>query len=298
MLLLRGENPSRVLEGVHAKVAELNERLKADDVQIVSYLDRSTLVDATIDKVGAHGVLGHRPRAHRAHPLPRQPAQRADRRHHHSVRDGGGVHPDVPHQNFGQPAVARRDRLRHHRRRRDRDDGSDPAPPRGKAERAAHRSRRPRRRAPGGAADLFRHRDHHHDLSAAVRVPADRGEAVLSDGLCGRLRAVRRAAVRADGDSGPRLPGVSQAAAGLPQSGAGVARGGLSARLARLAAAAGHRLHAGRRRRHCGGHPRRDGVARIPAGARRRLDLAARRAAAGHFAAEGDRDGRRSARGP
>src|SRR5207249_6683401 len=43
-------------EGVHAKIAELNERLKADDVQIVSYLDRSDLVDATIDKV-SHTVF-------------------------------------------------------------------------------------------------------------------------------------------------------------------------------------------------------------------------------------------------
>jgi cobalt-zinc-cadmium resistance protein CzcA len=56
VLLLRGENPSRVLDGVHAKVAELNERLKADDVQIVPYLDRSTLVDDTIDKV-SHTVF-------------------------------------------------------------------------------------------------------------------------------------------------------------------------------------------------------------------------------------------------
>ncbi len=50
-LLLRGENPSRVLDGVHAKVAELNKRLKAEDVQIVPYLDRSGLVNATVDKV-------------------------------------------------------------------------------------------------------------------------------------------------------------------------------------------------------------------------------------------------------
>src|SRR5690242_17379988 len=35
VLLLRGENPSRVLEEVHAKVADLNDRLKADDVQLV-----------------------------------------------------------------------------------------------------------------------------------------------------------------------------------------------------------------------------------------------------------------------
>jgi cobalt-zinc-cadmium resistance protein CzcA len=52
VLLLRGDNPSRVLEGVHAKVAELNERLKADDVHILSYLDRSTLINSTVDKVG------------------------------------------------------------------------------------------------------------------------------------------------------------------------------------------------------------------------------------------------------
>jgi len=51
VLLLRGDNPSQVMEGVHAKIAELNERLKADDVQIVPYLDRSDLVNATIDKV-------------------------------------------------------------------------------------------------------------------------------------------------------------------------------------------------------------------------------------------------------
>ncbi len=52
VLLLRGANPSEVLKGVHAKIAELNEQLKAQDVQIVSYLDRTTLVNATIDKVG------------------------------------------------------------------------------------------------------------------------------------------------------------------------------------------------------------------------------------------------------
>jgi cobalt-zinc-cadmium resistance protein CzcA len=51
VLLLRHENPSRVLEGVHAKIDELNARLKADDVQIVPYLDRTTLVGATVEKV-------------------------------------------------------------------------------------------------------------------------------------------------------------------------------------------------------------------------------------------------------
>jgi len=52
VLLLRGENPSRVLDGVHAKITELNRQLQSDNVQIVPYLDRTTLVDSTIDKVG------------------------------------------------------------------------------------------------------------------------------------------------------------------------------------------------------------------------------------------------------
>ena len=56
VLLLKGDNPSRVLKGVHAKVAELNERLAADDVQIVPYYDRSDLVDQTISKV-SHTIL-------------------------------------------------------------------------------------------------------------------------------------------------------------------------------------------------------------------------------------------------
>jgi heavy metal efflux system protein len=51
VLLLRGDNPSRVISRVHAKVAELNARLKSDDVQIVPYLDRADLVDATVDKI-------------------------------------------------------------------------------------------------------------------------------------------------------------------------------------------------------------------------------------------------------
>jgi cobalt-zinc-cadmium resistance protein CzcA len=56
VLLLRHDNPSEVLKGVHAKIAELNARLKSQDVQIVPYLDRTNLVDATIDKV-SHTVF-------------------------------------------------------------------------------------------------------------------------------------------------------------------------------------------------------------------------------------------------
>ena len=56
VLLLKDENPSRVLEGIHAKVAELNDRLAADDVRIVPYYDRSDLVDQTVSKV-SHTIL-------------------------------------------------------------------------------------------------------------------------------------------------------------------------------------------------------------------------------------------------
>jgi cobalt-zinc-cadmium resistance protein CzcA len=49
--LLKYENPSRVLEGIHAKVAELNGRLAAQDVRIVPFIDRDDLVNATKEKV-------------------------------------------------------------------------------------------------------------------------------------------------------------------------------------------------------------------------------------------------------
>ena len=49
--LLKYENPSRVLEGIHAKVDELNQRFAAQDVRIVPYIDRDELVNATKEKV-------------------------------------------------------------------------------------------------------------------------------------------------------------------------------------------------------------------------------------------------------
>jgi heavy metal efflux system protein len=49
--LLKYENPSKVLEGVHAKVAELSKQLNAQDVYIVPYIDRDYLVNATKEKV-------------------------------------------------------------------------------------------------------------------------------------------------------------------------------------------------------------------------------------------------------
>jgi heavy metal efflux system protein len=49
--LLKYDNPSRVLEGIHAKVDELNKQLATQDVKIVPYIDRDNLVNATKDKV-------------------------------------------------------------------------------------------------------------------------------------------------------------------------------------------------------------------------------------------------------
>jgi heavy metal efflux system protein len=49
--LLKYDNPSRVLEGIHAKVDELNKQLAAQDVKIVPYIDRDNLVTATKEKV-------------------------------------------------------------------------------------------------------------------------------------------------------------------------------------------------------------------------------------------------------
>jgi heavy metal efflux system protein len=52
VLMLKGENASRVIAGVHAAVAELNERTLPKDVKVVPYLDRSKLVESTVHTVG------------------------------------------------------------------------------------------------------------------------------------------------------------------------------------------------------------------------------------------------------
>ena len=59
VLMLKYQNPSRTLNGVHAKVDELNRRLAKQDVRIVPYMDRDFLVHSTVSKVGrtiAEGV--------------------------------------------------------------------------------------------------------------------------------------------------------------------------------------------------------------------------------------------------
>ncbi|WP_045771128.1 efflux RND transporter permease subunit [Xanthomonas albilineans] len=58
VLLLKDTNPSAVLDGVHAAVAELNGGLLPKDVKVVAYLDRTALIDATLHTVGSTLVEG------------------------------------------------------------------------------------------------------------------------------------------------------------------------------------------------------------------------------------------------
>ena len=52
VLMLKYQNPSQTLKGIHAKVAELNRQLTRQDVRIAPYIDRDELVRATVHKVG------------------------------------------------------------------------------------------------------------------------------------------------------------------------------------------------------------------------------------------------------
>ena len=51
-LLLKNENPSKVMIGVHAAVQDLNDHILPKDVKVVAYIDRSNLVAATVHTVG------------------------------------------------------------------------------------------------------------------------------------------------------------------------------------------------------------------------------------------------------
>ena len=56
--LLINENPSEILAALHAKVAELNQRLAAQDMRIVPFIDRDELVKATIRRVSTTVIEG------------------------------------------------------------------------------------------------------------------------------------------------------------------------------------------------------------------------------------------------
>jgi cobalt-zinc-cadmium resistance protein CzcA len=56
VLLLRGQNPSAVLDGLHLAVQELNEQILPKSVKIKTVLDRTDLVNTTLDTV-SHTLL-------------------------------------------------------------------------------------------------------------------------------------------------------------------------------------------------------------------------------------------------
>ena len=51
VLMRKGENPSRVLEGVHARIAQLQKKLAPLGVTLAPYIDRDDLVKLTVHKV-------------------------------------------------------------------------------------------------------------------------------------------------------------------------------------------------------------------------------------------------------
>lgn len=58
VIMLRGENPSKVIEDLRAKITELNERTLPDDVTIETVVDRTKLVDNTVKTVSKNLVEG------------------------------------------------------------------------------------------------------------------------------------------------------------------------------------------------------------------------------------------------
>lgn len=51
VIMLRGQNPGEVITHLKTKITELNERILPKDVQIEPFLDRTSLVDATVNTV-------------------------------------------------------------------------------------------------------------------------------------------------------------------------------------------------------------------------------------------------------
>ena len=58
VLLLRGSNPSRVLDGLHERVEALNHGLLPADVRVIPYMDRTELVNTTLKTVSHTMVEG------------------------------------------------------------------------------------------------------------------------------------------------------------------------------------------------------------------------------------------------
>lgn len=58
VVMLRGEDPGVVIKNVKEKIAELNERILPEGVEVIPFLDRTTLVDTTVNTVVKNLVEG------------------------------------------------------------------------------------------------------------------------------------------------------------------------------------------------------------------------------------------------
>lgn len=58
VIMLRGENPSEVIAHVKEKIGELNERILPKNIQIEPFIDRTELVDATVNTVSKNILEG------------------------------------------------------------------------------------------------------------------------------------------------------------------------------------------------------------------------------------------------
>ncbi len=58
VVMLRGENPAEVISRLKDKIEELNDRILPADVQIVPFLDRTELVQATVNTVSKNLIEG------------------------------------------------------------------------------------------------------------------------------------------------------------------------------------------------------------------------------------------------
>ncbi len=58
VVMLRGQNPGEVIGHLKTKIAELNDRILPPDVRIQPFLDRTTLVDATVKTVSRNLIEG------------------------------------------------------------------------------------------------------------------------------------------------------------------------------------------------------------------------------------------------
>jgi len=89
--MLKYQNPSQTLRGVHAKVAELNAKLAGAGVRIVPYIDPRRSGQEHHSQGGPDHTRGHHAGFLDSDHFLGQPAQRLRRGGEHSHGSGGGV---------------------------------------------------------------------------------------------------------------------------------------------------------------------------------------------------------------